>query len=170
MEYRKGMAAAGNADYATAERYVARAAARVPSSKRYADRAHYIRGIRFVAKQQEAAAITELEAVKDVYGHQPMFRHAYCVARLNRAWDSDDYVEYLARAEELFALEPSDPQSVLCIAAGNAYRYAQTGREDFRRTSERYLTQLETMQRDVQFEERIARVRRCLATRVIPPH
>jgi hypothetical protein len=164
------MAAAAKPDYATAQVHIERAAKRVPGSKLYANRLHYIRGIRFIQKQDYAAAVRELQQVVHVYGGDTYFDYTYGVARLNHAWFSDDYPTYLARAEELYALDPKLPESVMCIAAGKAYRYAETGDEQARRESERYLAQLETMDTEKAYGERIARIRRCLETRVIPPH
>ena len=164
------MDAAAKGDYATAEQHVSRAAERVPGSSTYVSHTHYLRGLHLMKKRQYRAAVHELELVSEVYASDSYFQTMYKIARLNDAWFAYDYPGYLARAEELYAHQPDDPQAVLSIAAGNAYRFAQTGEEHFRRKSETFLARLATMEREPSLDERIARVRRCLETRVITPH
>lgn len=159
--------AAAKGDYATAATLMSRAAERWP---RYKNDGHYLRGIHLAKQRQYGAAVKELEQAAGAFENDRVFQTMLLSARMNAAWFADDYVAYLRHAEAMVAFRPEDPQAVLGVAAGNAYRYAQTGREDFRRRSEESLVQLAAMQPDQSLDERIARVRRCLETRVIPPH
>ena len=132
---------------------------------RVRSRAQYERGIALYRSGEDAAAVRELEQVRSAYEQDREFQRIYRSARVNEAWAAADYVAYLKRAEELHALFPNDEQAVMSMAAGNAYRYAQTGDPRSRAASERFLARLATM--DHELDEPIANVRSCLETRVI---
>ena len=167
MNAQNAYGAAVKGDYATAATLMSRAAERWP---RYRPDGHYLRGMHLAKQRQYAAAVKELEQAASAFSEDRVFQVMLRSARMNAAWFADDYVAYLTHAQAMYAFQPDDPQAVLGVAAGNAYRYAQTGRDDFRRKSEEHLVQLAAMKPDKSLDERIARVRRCLETRVIPPH
>ena len=164
LSYREAMAAAEKGDYAAAELHMTRAA-ELARSDHYRHWVHYLRGLRLYRERKDSEAVRELASVEKVFGHDPSFQTWYRSARVNEAWEARDYVAYLDRAEDLHALNPDDPQAVMTMAAGNAYRYAQTGEERYRAASMQHLARLETMPHEL--GDRVARIRRCLETRVI---
>ena len=165
IDYSRGMEARARYDYAQASMYLERAAKRVPSSDEYRNRAQYMRGIHLYNERKSSAALKELVPLLDIYPDDRWLQTLVRSARVNEAWAARDHVAYLRHAEELYAFAPDDPQAVMTMAAGNAYRWAETGDEKFRVASERYLARLGEMEHEL--DEPVARIRRCLATRVI---
>lgn len=165
LDYRRGMEARARYDYAQASLYLERAARRVPSSDEYRNLARYMRGMHLYNQRKDSAALNELGPLLHLYANDKWLQTVARSARVNEAWAARDYVAYLRRAEELHAFVPGNPQAVMSVAAGNAYRWAETGDEKFRVASESYLARLGEMEHEL--DEPVARIRRCLATRVI---
>jgi hypothetical protein len=171
IEINQAFRAFSNRDIARAAESMTSAARHVPEDTSLSVWADYLNGIHLITQDRATEAVSLLQNCVNRFPSNSELRQGanlYLLqAEASAAFDKKEYDTFLAKENELLALQPKDEMSLASVASAYACKYAVTGTDAYKQNALRYLQQAQEQSKDSNLDEYRQRILYRLHTREI---